>query len=485
MPGMPFHLRIASLSPRSRARAPATRLLRSVTAGALILLSACATLPDSDVARPEKAQPVSFETAKGPVSESKNRAILHALESASGSRDILRKHLADEEAINRDSPLVLGNRLALLQDGPATYKAMFAAIQAARDHINLETYIFEDGEIGSEFARLLLKKQADGVQVNVIYDSVGSITTPRAFFDELRAGGIQLVEFNPVNPAKLKKDKAWLLNNRDHRKLLVVDGRTAFLGGINISESYSSGSRAGSASVRKTQASGAGWRDTHVQIEGPVVAEFQKYFLDTWQRQSHGPLTGRNYFPRLDRRGDEIVRAIASKADSPDAPIYRTLLSVIDHAERNIHLTNAYFVPDPQLLQALAGAAQRGVDVQMILPSKTDSWAVFHAGRSHYAELLRAGVRLYERSGAILHSKTASVDGVWATIGSTNLDWRSFLHNDELNAVVLGTDFARQMDAMFAEDRAASRAVEPEQWARRSLFLRLQEWLARRFEYWL
>lgn len=484
MPWMPFHLPTVPLDCGSRAAV--ARLVRSVAAAAAILLSACATLPDADVARPEKAQPVSFETAKGPVPESKNRAILHALERASGSRDILRKHLADEEAINRDSPLVLGNRAVLLQDGPATYKAMFAAIRAAPDHINLETYIFEDGEIGSEFASLLLKKQADGVQINVIYDSVGSITTPRAFFDDLRAGGIQLVEFNPVNPAQVKNDKAWRLNNRDHRKLLVVDGKIAFLGGINISESYSSGSRAGSASPRRKQAEpGSGWRDTHVQIEGPVVAVFQKYFLDTWQRQSHRPLTGRNYFPRLDRRGDEIVRAIASRADSPDSPIYLTLLSVIDHAERNIHLTNAYFVPDPKLLQALVDAARRDVDVQMILPGKTDSWAVFHAGRSHYAELLRAGVRLYERSGAILHSKTASVDGVWATIGSTNLDWRSFLHNDELNAVVLGTDFAGQMDAMFAEDRAASQAIEPEQWARRSLFLRLQEWLARRFEYWL
>ena len=483
MSRMPFPLGAASLSGRSPA--PAARLLRSLVAAAAVQLSACATLPDADVAGgPEKADPVRFETASGPVSENTNRAILHALEAASGSRDILRKHLANEEAINLDSPLVLGNRLVVLEDGPATYQAMFAGIRAARDHINLETYIFEDGEIGSEFATLLLKKQADRVQNNVIYDSVGSLTTPPAFFDALRAGGIQLVEFNPVNPAKVKK--AWLLNNRDHRKLLVIDGKTAFLGGINISESYSSGSRPGSASSRKKQAeAGAAWRDTHVRIQGPVVAELQKYFLDTWQRQSHRPRTGGNYFPKVERRGDEIVRTIASKADSPDAPIYLTLLSVIVHAERNIHLTNAYFVPDPKLRQALAGAAQRGVDVQMILPSKTDSWAVFHAGRSHYAELLRAGVRLYERREAMLHAKTASIDGVWATIGSTNLDWRSFLHNDELNAVVLGTDFARQMDAMFAKDRAASRAVEPEQWARRSVFLRLQEWFARRFEYWL
>ncbi len=148
-------------------------------------------------------------------------------------------------------------------------------------------------------------------------------------------------------------------------------------------------------------------------------------------------------------------------------------------------MTNAYFVPDPKLLKTLTDAARRGVSVELILPGQTDSWMVFHAGRSHYAELLDAGVKLYERRGAVLHSKTASIDGVWSTIGPTNLDWRSFLHNDELNAVILGTDFSQQMNKMFAEDRAKSTPIDPQQWKHRSLFLRLKEWLAVRFEYWL
>ena len=457
-----------------------------------ILVSACATLPDTTQVLPDKAHatpdkktrpPVEFETARGPVAPSRNTAIFNELKREAGHLDILQKHLALEEAVYRDSPLVLGNRLVLLQDGPATYKAMFAAIRGARDHINLETYIFEDGEIGDEFARLLLEKQAAGVQVNIIYDSVGCIDTPKEFFDRLRNAGIQTLEFNPINPVNVKKPE-WILNNRDHRKLLVVDGKTAFLGGINISESYSSGSFSHSKK-KKDAAAQPGWRDTHLQIDGPVVAEFQKYFLDTWARQ-HGPsLASKKYFPRLQAQGDAIVRAIGSESDSEDRPIYLTLLSAIGHAERKIYLTNAYFVPDPQLRQALADAARRGVDVQIILPSKTDSWAVFHAGRSHYDELLGAGVTLYERRDAVLHSKTATIDGVWSTIGSTNLDWRSFLHNDELNAVILGADFARQMEAMFAQDRDASDLVDHEQWKRRSLFLRLQEWLARRFEYWL
>ena len=454
----------------------------TVLAG-LVSLTGCASLPDAtQLITPTAQAKVEFETAKGPVSGKTSNAILQDIKSEAGNIDILQKHLKYEQSINPDNPLVLGNKLTLLQDGPATYKAMFAAIRSAKDHINLETYIFEDGEIGKEFADLLLAKQAQGVQVNIIYDSVGSLKTPQSFFDRLKSAGIRVLEFNPVNPLKNQK-KRWALNNRDHRKLLIVDGQVAFLGGINISETYSSGSS--SPSLKSADAQEAGWRDTHLQIQGPVVADFQKLYMDTWARQNGPALNDRKYFPPLSKQGDEIVRAVGSKSDAPYPQIYLTLLSAIEHAERSIHMTNAYFVPDPQLLTVLKNAAKRGVDVQFILPSKTDSWVVFHAGRSYYEDLLDAGVAIYERQGAILHSKTATIDGVWSTIGSTNLDWRSFLHNDELNAVVLGRDFAQQMEAMFAKDRAASIRIDPKQWKRRSLLLRFQEWLARLPEYWL
>jgi cardiolipin synthase A/B len=180
-----------------------------------------------------------------------------------------------------------------------------------------------------------------------------------------------------------------------------------------------------------------------------------------------------------------VVRAIGSSPDEPYSLIYATLLSAIASAETSVHLTNAYFAPDPQLLAALKAAAGRGVDVVLILPSRTDSWLVFHAGRAYYGELLRAGVKIHERRGMILHSKTALIDGVWATVGSTNLDWRSFLHNHELNAVVLGVEFGSQVQAMFAKDLAASDAVTLDQWERRPLDLRLKEVFARAWEYWL
>jgi cardiolipin synthase A/B len=455
----------------------------ALAACCLLTFAGCASLPDAarEMEMPH-TQVVEFEGARGPVSEARSDAIIEQLQSKTGDIDILQKHLAFEQAINIDSPLVLGNKLALLQDGPATYQAMFAAMRAAKDHIHLETYIFEDDDTGRQFADLLLERQAAGVQVNLIYDSVGCLNTPKEFFDRLSAGGIQVLEFNPVNPMAGKK-KEWLLNNRDHRKLLVVDGRIAFIGGINISEAYSTGSSM--RLVRKRGAKAPGWRDTHLQIEGPVVAEFQKLFMGTWSMQKGPALAEKTYFPKLDKQGDEIVRAIGSTSDDPESPIYLTLLSAIEHSEQQVHITNAYFAPDPQFLKALTDAAQRGVEVKLVLPSNTDSWAVFHAGRSHYSKLLRAGVKVYERRGAVMHSKTASIDGVWSTIGSTNLDWRSFLHNDEINATILGRDFARQMDAMFARDLAESDTIDLEHWEQRSLILRLKERAARIVEYWL
>jgi cardiolipin synthase len=439
-----------------------------------VCLTGCATLPDTAalIAR-HGAQAARFETASGRVSANKSAALLSELKRQSGDLDILDKQIALEQAIS-DSPLVLGNKATLLQDGGATYAAMFAAIEQAKDHINLETYIIEDDATGREFANQLLAAQARGVQVNLIYDSVGGFNTPRAFFERLIHAGVAVLEFNPLNPLAAKS--AWLINNRDHRKLLIVDGKSVILGGINISNVYASGSVLRRAS--KTQSNDVVWRDTDLQLEGPVVAEFQKLFMQTWQKQQGGVLADKNYFPPLTHQGKDIVRAIGSTPDDPYSLIYLTLISAIGNAEKHIHLTNAYFVPDPQLLKALTDAAVRGVDVQLILPSQSDSALVFHAGRAHYSGLLNSGVRIFERQDALLHAKTATIDGVWSTVGSTNLDWRSFLDNDEVNAIVLGREFATQMQAMFQKDLAASQVIDPITWADRPLVFKLKEWLA-------
>jgi cardiolipin synthase len=451
----------------------------------LLAMAACASLPDADALIERHAgQAARFENASGPLSERKSAAVLAALKRKSGDIDMLEKQIALEQAIV-GSPLVLGNKVTLLQDGGATYSAMFAAIRQARDHINLESYIIEDDAVGREFSDLLLSVQARGVQVNVIYDSVGGIHTPKVFFERLRQAGIAVLEFNPVNPLNAKTP--WLLNNRDHRKILVVDGRTAFVGGINISSVYSSGSiihRSGKRSAVPGTDS-VSWRDTDLQIDGPVVAELQKLFLASWDKQRGPPLKSSNFYPELKAQGTEIVRVIGSSYDDPYSLIYLTLLSAIGNAEKQVYLTNAYFVPDPQLLDALGDAVARGVDVRLILPGRSDSELVFHAGRSHYTGLLERGVRLYERNGALLHAKTAVIDGVWSTVGSTNLDWRSFLDNDEVNAVILGREFGQRMKDLFGQDLAASTAIDLTAWEQRPLIFRLKEWTARLWARWL
>jgi cardiolipin synthase A/B len=456
----------------------------ALVATALLGTTSYAGLPDV-VPDAGASKPVEFETVGGPLADARGEVILQELTGTAEVPENLRAHLVYEQAVNPASPLVLGNKVTLLQNGPATHEAMFAAIRTATDHINLETYIFDAGEVGQQFAELLLERQAAGVRVNVLYDSVGGLMTPQSFFDELRDGGIQVLEFNPVNPLTENR-KTWLMNNRDHRKQLVVDGRVAFIGGVNISDSYAS-SPSGKRSAPKAEhgATDEGWRDTHVQIEGPVVAEFQKLFMETWARQKGPPLDGNDYFPELQPVGQEIVRAIGSVAEDEESPIYLTIVSAISRAEREVHLTVAYFAPDPELLGALMDTARRGVSVKLVLPSHTDSWAIFHLGRSYYTKLLRAGVEIHERHGAVMHAKTAVVDGAWSTIGSSNLDMRSFLHNDEINAVVLSREFAMQMDAMFAADLAESEEILLKEWRRRSVWLRVKERVARLGAYWL
>ncbi len=444
-------------------------------------LIGCSSLPTivPDMAR-TSAKP-QLTGVRGPLTPERSKEILDQLRGSRPDSNVLDRHLALEQAIS-NSPLSVGNKVVLLEDGPRTYEAMLAAIDAARDHINLETYILEDDETGRRFADALIAKQRGGVQVNLIRDSVGTIRTKKEFFKRLADAGVQVLEFNPVNPLQAKV--GWDVNQRDHRKLLIVDGRIAFLGGINISALYSGDSSRLGASGG-TAAEKQPWRDTDLQVEGPVVAEFQKLFIETWEKQKGEPLAKRQYFPPLQPQGGEVVHAIGSAPEEPFSLIYATLISAIDSAEREVLLTNAYFVPDPQLLASLKAAVTRGVEVRLVLPGNSDAPLVFHAGRSYYDELLSVGIKIYERRRALLHSKTALIDGVWSTVGSTNLDWRSFLHNQELNAVVIGAGFGAQMRTSFEHDIANSEQITLENWRMRSMGTRLKEAFARIWQYWL
>ncbi len=386
-------------------------------------------------------------------------------------------------------PLVTGNRVDLLQDGPGTYAAMFDAIENARDHVNLESYILEAEGPGEEFARRLIAKARAGVRVNVLYDSFGSIGTPASYFDELRAHGVNVCEYNPLR--RLGNLLSRALHLRDHRKLMVVDGRIGFIGGVNISPVYSAGSSplaamGGSGASAEAAAGGKpGWRDTHVRVEGPIVAQLQRLFMRHWGKHSSIALRGTHYFPPLAPVGNQRVALAACDAGRRRNPFYRALLSALDASQHRIFLTTAYLVPTRRLMRSLLRAARRGVDVHLLLPGVSDFWAPLQAGRSHYTRLLRAGIHLHELHDTLLHAKTCVIDGLWTTVGSSNLDWRSFLHNAEANLVVLDAGLAHEMERVFMEDVARAKEILRDDWARRGWRQRVVETLARRFEFFL
>jgi len=387
-------------------------------------------------------------------------------------------------------PLVTGNRVALLQDGPGTYAAMFEAIDNARDHVNLESYILEAEGPGEEFARRLIARAKAGVRVNVLYDSFGSIGTPSTYFDHLRANGVNVCEYNPLR--RLGNLLSRALHLRDHRKLMVVDGRIGFIGGVNISPVYSAGSSplaalagSGAASAGGQAPDKPGWRDTHVRVEGPIVAQLQRLFMRHWSKHSSIALRGTHYFPPIAPVGAHRVAVAACDAGRRRNPFYRALLSALAASEQRIYLTTAYLVPTRRLMRSLVRAARRGVEVHLLLPGVSDFWAPLQAGRSHYSRLLRAGVHLHELHDTLLHAKTCVIDGLWTTVGSSNLDWRSFLHNAEANLVILDAGLGSEMEQVFSADLARAREIRRDEWARRGMRQRLVEMLARRFEFFL
>ncbi len=460
---------------------------RSVTAFvcvvAVLSLAGCAArLPDvsrlmEQVVLPGKSPAISGAGVK--LSERRSERIIAGIEQRAGTTDLLENNAVLMEALS-GHPLTAGNKATLLVDGPATFAAISRAIDEARDHVNVEIYNFEDDEVGRRFADLLPQKQEHGVGIHLIYDSVGCMNTPASFFKRLRDSGVKIVEFNPINPAKWGTRK--LVTRRDHRKVVIVDGKVAFTGGVNFSNVYSGSSSRSGGGGNVTE---FGWRDTHVMIEGPAVAQFQKLFFKTWQEQNGPSLGDRNYFPALEPKGVELVTVIGGSPVDPNRLTYIMYVAAIKKAERFVHLTNSYFVPDEQTLDALTAASRRGVDVELVLPGKSDFSMTLYAAQSHYEDMLEAGIKLYEHRDRVLHAKTAVIDGVWSTIGSTNFDLWSFARNEEINAIILGVDFANQLEALFEKDKEESIEVTPGEWSVRPLFTRMREWIARLLSPWL
>jgi cardiolipin synthase A/B len=432
-----------------------------------LALAACATVPvvdEADLAKASDGTQIKVFGARGPLSARQSKAVLARLAEQAPDAGALERHIAVEQVV-AESPLFVGNQVRILRDGAETFPAMFAAIRAAKSYVYLEYYIFEDVNCDGEMlSDLLIRQSRAGVHIRVIYDGIGSIGTDSAFFDELRTAGVQIIEFNPLNPWK----HHYAFNARDHRKLLVADGTVAILGGVNLSSTYQSAPSAGVA--------GNVWHDTDIEITGPVVPELETLFRDHWREQEGVPLEADTEpEPPAQQVGDEVVRIIGSSPVKLKRRYYVTAISAIRNAESSIWITSAYFVPTHQEKVGLMAAARRGVDVRLLLPARSDSGPALAVQHSHYEDLLKAGVKIYERDDGILHSKTMVIDKVWSIVGSSNFDHRSVLFNDEVDAVVLGKETGEKLAADFTADLEHAQAVDLEQWRHRSTVEHLRE----------
>ncbi len=353
-------------------------------------------------------------------------------------REIMR--LGSEVA---DMPVLGGNAVDIFDDGRAAFPALEAAIAAATDHVHVEYYIFRADATGRRLLALLTERARAGVEVRLLVDGLGSIALSDRDLAALREAGGRDAVFLPVSLVR----RPLAFNFRNHRKIVVVDGRVAFTGGLNVGDEYSG---------RRRYA----WRDTHMRIEGPSVASLGEVFAEDWNFATGEELTAPRYFPQPRRSGDVVAQVIDSGPDQPQQSIHRILFSAITLAERRCWLTTPYFVPDPAILVALQCAALRGVDVRILLPSKGDLPLVQLAGRSFYEELLAAGCRIWEYQPVMLHAKTMTIDGCWGTVGSANMDIRSFRLNFEVNLVAYGRSFATRLEQIFETDLSRSTEIQ-------------------------
>ena len=421
--------------------------------------------------------PPPIATPHGAVSGQDAQRVLASAVGAPGGRLVEHVH-----ASMAGATFVAGNRVEMLNDGPSTFKAYAEAIARATHHVHVETFIFADDRLGRSVAGLLAEKRRAGVEVRVIYDGIGSMASDSSVFDDLRAAGADVREFRPLTSVGALTSGE--INNRDHRKLLIVDGRVAFVGGINVSGTYNSGS---GLRRRTATALDDGWRDSQARIEGPAAAQFQALFFASLARTDGTPVTASPvYFPRNPEVGSALVAAVASaNGDDTAGAIHAVYLNAITHARTRLWFTQAYFAPDRSLREALVAAAARGVDTRILLPGFSDSPLTLQASRAVYDELLAGGVRLFEHDAAFVHAKTALIDDHVAVVGSANLDFRSLVHNNEVAAIIVDADFARGMAATFEEDLRASSEVTPADRAARRWSQRLWEKVASLFWYWI
>ena len=360
-------------------------------------------------------------------------------------------------------PIIDGNRIKNLENGSQIFPAMLEAVRSAKTSINFETYIYWSGDVGDQFADALAERARQGVKVHVLLDWVGSQKMEESLITELKTAGVKVERYHPLRWYNLGR-----INNRTHRKLLVVDGRLGFTGGVGIADQWS-----GNAEGPEH------WRDSHYQLEGPAVAQMQAAFMDNWIKTTGNVLHGEAYFPELEPMGNALGQVFTSSPSGGGDSMQLMYLLSIAAAERTIDLSAAYFVPDELTRKALRMALDRGVRLRIIVPGRhIDAQLVRQASRAQWGELLEAGAEIHEYEPTMFHCKTLIVDSQLVSVGSTNFDNRSFRLNDEANLNVYDKQFAEQLEDVFEADLGRSKRITLEMWKKRPLRQKMMEKLS-------
>jgi len=370
-------------------------------------------------------------------------------------------------------PLTLGNRVEIFHEGRPALDAMLAAIQGARHHIHLLTFIFQYDQLGREFLEVLTRKAREGVQVRLVYDAMGSLRLSQRRLEGLLAAGGQALPFMPVNPFRRRMQ----VNLRNHRKILVVDGQVGFVGGLNVGDEY----------LGRVPRFGF-WRDTHLRLEGPAVADLQRVFAEDWDFASGQQVTRPNdpeadklYFQPRQVDGPYPVQIIESGPDRDVKGIREVYFAAILKARKRVWIASPYFVPDTGLRDALRLAGRLGLDVRFLGQNHPDKWLAQFAARYHWSQVLPSGIKVYQYTKGMMHSKVVMVDGIWASVGTANLDNRSLFLNFEVNCLIYSRAAVAELEAAFERDLADAILLDRHVYARRPFPGRLLENACRLF----
>jgi len=367
---------------------------------------------------------------------------------------------------NSNAPFTVNNNVEVLTNGENTYSSIIKELKEARHHIHMQYFIIRNDNIGNKIKDILINKAKEGLEIRLIYDSVGCWKLGKKYIKSLQDAGIKVYPFYPVIFPVLSRQ----LNYRNHRKIIVIDGRVGFLGGINIGDEY----------LGKNTHLGF-WRDTHIKISGEAIYSLQNIFLKDWNFVSAELILDKKYYPKLAHYGEQLIQITSSGPDSNWESILQAYFTMISTAEKRIWIATPYLVPDESILMALKTASLSGIDVRIIVPNKPDHYLVYWATRSYIEELLAAGVKVYSYQNGFIHSKLLLVDGIGASIGTANLDIRSFSINFEVNAFIYDNEVVKRIENDFLMDIDDSKEIELTEYSKRNIFVKFREALGRLF----